>query len=95
MDIEQAIWNDTGETWTDPRKSPSMSKKNNFLTGASELKKLNRLKEMTLEVSNVYLWAAVSLHTERESLWWKDDMQKWAQNMKAEILGGEKEFRRA
>ena len=68
-----------------------MSKKNNFLTGASDLKKLNRLREMTVEISNVYRWAAVSLHTKRIFLWWKEDMQKWAQDRRAEILGGKEE----
>lgn len=53
-------------------------------------RKLKWLREMTLMVTdlhNLHPWAALNTLSRNE------EMEKWAQDMRAKILGGEKELR--
>ena len=83
ISIDQAIWNHKKTETVDPRKTPSMSKRNNFLVAMSAFKELKFLREMTLVVTDVYpseVWAPIDL-------WSNVEKQKWVQDVRADILG--------
>ena len=84
ISIDQAIWNDIKTDYHSPRENPSMSERNTFLTGLSELKKLKFLREMTLVVTDVYPWEAWA---PSQFLWSDADKQRWVHNIRADILG--------
>lgn len=84
--IDQAIWNrkKIGET-VDCRKTPTLSKRNNFLVAMSAFKKLKFLRKVTLVVTDIYpqeVWAP------SDFLWSIEEKQKWVQDVRADILGG-------
>ena len=65
-----------------------MAEDNTFLTGLSDLKKLKFLRELTLIVTDVYPW---EVWEPSEFLWSTAQKQQWAQDVKADILGQQKE----
>ena len=86
VSIDQGVWN-----CEDPRgrrKTPSMAEENTFLTGLSELKKLKFLRELTLVVTDMDPWEAWQ---RGEYLWSTAQKQKWAQDIRADILSRGKE----
>ena len=84
ISIDQAIWNCANPL---ERKNPSMSKKNTFLVGMSDLRKLKFLRKMTLVVTDVYPWEAWK---PSKFLWSGVQKQEWVGRVRAEILGGDK-----
>ena len=64
-----------------------MAEENPFLTGLSEFKKLKFLRELTLVVTDVFPW---QVWQPSEFLWTTAQKQKWAQDVRADILGGNK-----
>lgn len=89
ISIDQAIWNGISTPlFYGPRKTPSsMYKRNTFLTGMSELKKLKALREFTLVVSDVYPW---QVWEPSRFLWVDKDKRDWVRVVRADILGGGK-----
>ena len=85
--IDQALWNRWGDGDIRDRKTPSMSKRNTFLTGLSNFKKSRFLQTMTIVVTDKYPWEAWK-HC--RFLWSTAQKQKWAQDVRADILNGDK-----
>ena len=88
VSFHQAVWKPIAHRFPHlNRKNPSMFKIDTFLVGMLGFRKLKWLREMTLMVADLHPWGALNTLSRNE------EMQKWAQDMRAKILRGEKELR--
>ena len=89
ISIEQNLWNRKQEDRSKEfRKNPSMSHHGIFLAGMLGFRKVGSLKEMTLVVTDTYpreVWRPSKFR------WTDAQKQKWARDVRADILGGDKD----